>query len=146
MGFESDLLAGVATLLEAAGVGSWSPSAALSSGATAITLGKLPTNVDAAVSLALYPVTDDPSLSDSVLGLQVMSRTAPGDDPRPHLDLSAAVFDQLHGLHDTDLSTGVRVVEAERRSGASLGQDDLKRWMRSDNYYVTVHRPSLNRQ
>jgi hypothetical protein len=144
MGFTSDLTAGVAQLLAAANVASWSPSAAYASGVTGIVVGKMPPSPDAAVALMTYAVSDDPTLSDSVTGLQVMTRTG-GADPTTTNDLSDAIFDQLHGLSGVTLSTGVRVVMCERRSGVSLGQDDLKRWVRSDNYYATCWRPSPHR-
>jgi hypothetical protein len=96
------------------------------------------------MTLTPYPVSDDPTLADSVVGLQVMTRKA-GADPRPTNDLADDAFDQLHGLHDVDLSTGIHVVSCVRRSGVMLGQDDLRRWLRSDNYYVTAYRPAPNR-
>ena len=145
MGYQNDLLVGFAQLLAGASVGVWSTGAAYGAGDTGITLQALPTSPDAAVALSTYPVTDDPTLSDSVTGLQVMTRTA-GADPRTTNDLADSVFDELQGLSGFDLSTGLRVVFCEHRSGSLLGQDDLKRWSRSDNYYVTAHRPSPNRQ
>ena len=145
MGFESDLLVGIAELLAGASVGVWSETATYGASDTAITLRKMPATPDSALALSTYGVSDDPTLSDGVTGLQVRSRAA-GPDPRPHDDLADAVFEQLQGLHDVTLATGVRVVFVERRSFLDLGQDALHRWERSDNYYVTTHRPSLNRQ
>ena len=145
MGYQNDLLVGFAQLLADATVGTWSTSAAYSAGDKGITLQVLPTSPDDVIALSTYPVTDDPTLSDSVTGLQVMTRQT-GADPRPTNDLADSVFDQLQGLAGVDLSTGLHVVFCEHRSGSLLGQDDNKRWSRSDNYYVTTHRPSPNRQ
>jgi hypothetical protein len=89
-------------------------------------------------------VSDDPSLSDSVTGLQVVTRAA-GQDPRPTDDLTDDVFDVLHGAHGVDLATGIRVVEALHRSGSTQGQDENGRWRFASNYYLTTHRPSPNR-
>ena len=143
-GHRTNLLTGVAVLLDAAAVAVWNATGAYSPTQTGIVLKVVPQSPDAVVTLTTYSVSDDPTLSDTVMGLQVITRAA-GQDPRAVDDLSDAVFDQLHGLHDTDLSTGLHIVQCLHRSGASLGQDDLHRWANTDNYYVTTHRPSLNR-
>lgn len=143
--FDTDLATGVAVLLDAASIGTWKPTGVYASGDTAIVLDELPQAPDAAIALAVYPITDDPALSDSVAGLQVMTR-AGGQDPRVVRGIASSVFDQLHGLYGYALSTGIRVVNIERRGGASLGKDSLNRWGRVDNYYVTCWRPSTHRQ
>lgn len=143
-GFQTNLLTGFATLLNAASVGVWLTSGQYAPNDIAIVRKFVPQSPDSVIALSTYPVTDDPSLSDSVLGLQVWTRMA-GTDGSPVDDLADAIFDQLHGLHDVTLSTGVKVVQCLHRGGASQGQDDLHRWSRSDNYYVTVWRPSPNR-
>jgi hypothetical protein len=125
-------------------VAKWNATGAYADTDTAILLKVMPPTPDNAVVLSTYPVTDDPTLADTVTGLQVRTR-AGGADPRPVDDLADAVFDQLQGLHDLTLSTGVRVVAVEHKGGSSLGQDDLKRWARVDNYYVTTYRPGPNR-
>jgi hypothetical protein len=140
-GYQTNLTTGIAVLLADAGVASWSPTAAYDVTATGILLKVMPPEPDNAVTLSTYPVSDDPTLADTVTGLQVMTR-AGGADPRPVDDLADAVFDQLQGLHDLTLSTGVRVVMVEHKGGSSLGQDDEKRWARVDNYYVTTYRPA----
>jgi hypothetical protein len=144
VGATNDLLTGFADLLGAAGAAKWNASGAYADTDTGIYVQVTPPSPDGAVILTTYPVSDDPTLADSVVGLQAMTRMG-GLDPRPVNDLSDAIFDQLHGLHDVALSTGVHVVECVRRSGVLLGQDDLRRWLRSDNYYVTTYRPGPNR-
>lgn len=143
-GYQTNLLTGVAVLLDAASVADWDAGGQYESGDTGIVLRTIPQSPDAIVALSTYVVSDDPSLSDTVTGLQVLAR-AGGQDPRTVDDLADAIYDQLHGLHDTLLSTGIHVIECLRRSGTPLPQDDLHRWSRSDNYYVTTHRPSPNR-
>jgi hypothetical protein len=144
-GFQTNLSTGIAQLLAAAGVGTYrSDGSSYLASEKAIVIKLVPESPDAIFALSTYPVSDDPSLSDSVIGLQVTTR-AGGQDPRAVDDYADAAFDQLHGLHDATLATGVHVVECLHRSGSSLGQDDLKRWGRVDNYYVTVWRPSPNR-
>jgi hypothetical protein len=144
MGFQSDFTAGIAQLLATANVAVWNPTGTYAPTDTGIMVEVVPPAPDNVVMLAHYVVQDDPTLSDSVIGLQVHTRTG-GQDPRTTSDLADAVFDQLHGLHDLTLSTGVRVVEIVRRSGAFIGQDELQRWSRTDNYYATVYRPGPNR-
>lgn len=143
-GFESDLLEGIADLIAQAGIATWSPNAVYAAGQTGIVIDKVAQSPDRLVILSDYPVSDDPTLSDSVVGVQVRTRWA-GQDPRPVKDLSGSIFDLLHGMPARTLSTGVRVTWCRRNSGASLGQDDSDRWARSDNYYFGVHRPSSNR-
>lgn len=144
MGYQRDLLEGVAQWLADAGVGVWNPTGVYGSGDTGIILRTLPGSPDRVIVLSSYTVSDDPSLSDSVTGLQVITRWG-GADPRPTDDLTDAVFNQLHGATGVDLVTGVRVVEALHRSGVTLGQDQNQRWRTSSNYYLTTHRPSLHR-
>lgn len=144
-GYQTNLTEGFAQLLAAAGVGAWNPTGVYQSTDLGILLKLLNATPDNAIALTAYPVTDDPTLSDTVTGLQVMTR-AGGQDPRPVDDIADAVFNQLQGLHDTDLATGVHVVLVEHKGGSSMGQDDLHRWSRVDNYYVTAWRPSSHRQ
>lgn len=143
-GYQTSLMTGIAELLDAADVADWSTAGVYASDARAIFLKVIPQSPDTAISLTTFPVTDNASLSDTVTGLQVRTRAA-GQDPRDVDDLADAIFDQLHGLHDVTLASGLRVVQCLHQGGGSLGQDDLKRWGRSDNFYVTTWRPSLNR-
>jgi len=144
--FETNLTTGLAVLLAGSGIGlSWSPTGAYDPLSTGITLGKLTQSPDNVVTLQAYGVSDDPSLSDSVLGVQVICRCG-GQDKRPSDDLADEIFNLLHGARAVTLSTGVYVVQCLRNSAASLGQDVNERWMNTANYYVTVYRPSANRQ
>jgi hypothetical protein len=143
-GYQTNLMTGIAQLLAAANVATWNTSGAYAANETGIFIKAVPQTPDAAISLTTYPVADNASLSDTVTGLQVRTRAA-GQDPRAVDDLADAIFDQLHGLHDVTLASGLRVVQCLHQGGGSLGQDDLKRWGRSDNFYVTTWRPSLNR-
>lgn len=143
-GYEEQLFEGLATLLAGAAVGEFSPSGAYATGAIAITDKILPASPDSAIALAQYVVADDPTLSDSVIGLQVRTRAA-GEDSRLVDRLAGAVFNQLHGLADFDIADGIRIVFAERRSGTTATRDELRRWSRIDNYYLTLWRPSPHR-
>lgn len=143
-GYQTNLTTGFAQLLAGAGVGVWNPTGVYAETDTGLLLKVMPPQPDNAVALSTYPISDDPTMADTITGLQVMSRAA-GQDPRQVDDLADLIFDQLQGLHDVTLSTDVRVLAVEHKGGSSLGQDDLKRWVRSDNYYVTTYRPGPNR-
>lgn len=142
--FDTAFLEGFAQLLASAGAGTWRSNGVYAPAETAIVLGGLPASPDRVVALASYAVDDDPSLSDSVIGLQLTTRWG-GQDPRAVGRLTSRCFDALHGLHDTDLPTGVRVVQCLRRSATSTGQDANQRWRTVQNFYVTTHRPSAHR-
>lgn len=144
MGFSRNLLEGLAQFLEDQSVGVWSATGSYQATDTAIVVQTVPETLPRLVSLSRYPVSDDPSLSNSVVGVQVLTRWD-GADPRPVDDLDDLIFEVLHGRTNLLLSTGVRIVQCLRQSGAPLGQDSSKRWSRSTNYYLDVHRPSANR-
>lgn len=144
--FDVAFLEGFAQLLAASPspVATWKPSGSYSASETGIVLGLLPATPDQVVTLVAYGVEDDPSLSDSVIGLQVTTRWG-GQDPRGTARLTGLVFNRLQGLHDFDLASGVHVVQCLRRSWTSIGQDANARHRTTQNFYVTVHRPSANR-
>lgn len=143
--FQSNLLTGLAVLLDEQGLGTFrGDETAYEPEETAIVLGKLPQTPDRAIALTSYPVEDDDELSDSILGVQVRTRWE-GEDLRLVTDLSDEIFDYLHGREGFTLSTGITIVLCERNSGAPLGQDENRRWEHSDNYYLTLWRPSENR-
>ena len=145
MGFETDLTNGFAVLLSTAGIGQWRPDGTAYTGILpAITVRKMPEAPNAAITLSTFDVSNEPALSVSVIGLQIMTRAA-GADPRGTDDLSAAIFDQLHGRTRFALSTGVQVTSVYRKSSISLGEDDVLRWTTSSNYYVEVWRPGTYR-
>ena len=145
-GFQTDLLTGLAAYLAGLtpALGTYNTSGAYTALQTGIVLGAVPQDPDRVITLTAYGISDDAGLSDSVVGVQVRCRWG-GQDPRPVDDLADAIFDVLHNLKHPTLSTGVTIVQCLRRSHASLGQDDSRRWMTASNYAVTVHRPSAHR-
>lgn len=144
MSFTSDMFAGLAQVLVDAGVGSYSPTTAYAPTDTAIVSKVLPADPDNAIALTFYPVSDDATLGDSVIGIQVMTRAA-GTNADAVDALDDAVFAAFQSLPDQTLSTGIDVLIIERRSGTSMGKDDVQRWMRSSNYYAQVYRPATHR-
>ena len=143
MGFTSDLLAGVAQLLDADGVATWNPSGAYNNSEIGIVIGAPSQDPPSLVALATYNNTDDPAASDSTVFLQVRTR-APDDDPRKANALSGGVFNSLQGLRKT--VNGIRIVYGKRNSSYPLGIDDNGRQERTDNYELMVHRPSPHRE
>ena len=145
-GWTTTLLTGFAEYLAAAGVGTWhaDPADPYTAGETAIVLGAMPPEPERCIVLASYPVSEDIAQADVTVGVQV--RTRGGSDPRDVGDLDDAVFDVLHGATALELG-GVLVVQAYRRSSASLGQarDQTGRWERSSNYYFDAMRPTAAR-
>ena len=145
----TNLLTGLATELQTAGLGTYSTSGAYTALQTGIVFGNVPQSPDRIITLTAYGVGgDDPTLSDTVTGLQVLTRWN-GADKRPVDDLDDSIFDLLHGVTHLTVGTGgdaVHVVQCLRTSGpASLGMDENHRWVVSSNYLVTVHRPSPHR-
>lgn len=144
-GYQRKLLTGCAQWFADASLGTWkSDGSAYGAGDTGIVLRTITQAPDRLIVLSTYSVDDDPALSDTVTGLQVVTRWG-GSDPRFTDDLTDAVYDLVHGAHDFDLTTGIHVVEALLQSGITLGQDANNRWRTSSNYYLTTHRPSPNR-
>lgn len=149
--FELDTILGFANVAAdnaAAKVKLWSendaagePNPAQPVGSVAIFVDVWPADMDS-VTLADYPVSDDPSLSDSVIGVQVTIRCT---DKAKAKAITSDLFNLFHGRWGGTLGS-VRLVSAARRSGASLGQNASGRIGRTENYYLTVHRPSANRQ
>lgn len=141
--FLGDFAEGFAQLLTAAGLG-LSYADTYTAGQTGIGLMKFPLELDNAVALAPYPLTDSPALNSSEIGLQIKTRMA-GEDPRAVWALDDAIANFLLGNYPLTLPTGVRIVTLQRTSSGSLGQDDAKRWNWTSNYPCSVYRPSLHR-
>lgn len=93
------------------------------------------------VTITDYTVSDDPSLSDSVMGIQV---TIKHQDRLKVRAISGDLFNLFHGRWGGMLGT-VTLVSALRASGTNTGQDSNERQGRIDNYYLTLHRPSAHR-
>jgi hypothetical protein len=137
--FDVEFRAGFGQYLAAQEIGEWGGPFSLTD--TGIVDGGLPSTPENAIALASYSISDDPTNSDSVIGLQVTVR-AKGQDPRPTGRMTSKVYDQLHGMTSVRLPGGVYVVQCYRQSWTSLGQDENNRWREVSNFYVTVHRPS----
>lgn len=146
-GPSTDLVDGIAAQLAVTVDGvSYDPTGAYPTDTTGIFDEVMPDGdsvPDRCVTLTTYPLGDDPTLSDSTVGLQVRVRSA-GEDPRDAKDLDDAIFDALQAIAPVTLG-GIRIVNFTRTSGVSLGQDERKRWHRSSNYTLDIWRPSTYR-
>lgn len=156
--FELDLILGVANLAaenENAEVPLWSERSAVWDDVAHAYApnppqpeGAVPIFVDATqqdgpyVLLSDYTVDDDPSLSESTIGIQVTIRS---QDRTEIKGITSDLFALLHGRWGGMLGP-VRLVSAQRASGTNVGQDSNLRMGRTENYYLRVHRPSTNRQ
>lgn len=138
MSWENDLLAGLAQHLADNGIGAWRPDTAYADGETAIVLNIVPPQPDQAITLGLYLDEPVPGLTDLTAAVQIRMRTGP--DPNELADLADAVYQLLHesGPHVWGVAY---VTTIWRDSVAVLGQDQLGRLERADNYYLRGHRP-----
>jgi hypothetical protein len=137
---------GFAQLLASLGTGlTWRANLAYVAGETGIYPMSLPAATpNRAVALAPYPLSADPTLSQSEIGLQVVSRGA-ANDYRDVWLIDDAVQKALLGLYPITLANGVRVEALQWTSGGSMGLDDSQRCKWSSNFTVRTYRPSTNR-
>jgi hypothetical protein len=93
--------------------------------------------------LTAYVVTDNPTQPETRFGVQVHVRGT--QDPRDVDELGDAIFSVLHGLTGAQFGT-VFAEQVLRQSSITMGQDETKRWMRADAYYIDVGvPPTINR-
>lgn len=137
MGYENDIVTAVAERLAAEDIADWDPTGAYlaNTGKPAIFIQAYPDIARPIISLSPYLVAAVLDPNDSVLGLQVRTRTE-GRDPRPVNDLDSSIFRALHGQRGIALA-GYRITKILFQSGASMGQDGSDRWGRSANFYIT---------
>lgn len=138
--WESDLLVGIAELLDGQGVGTYRATGTYAADETAIVFGELPTSPDRAIGLALYNgAADEPTQNLSHPRLQLMVRGGRGL-PLDAGDVATAAFMVLQGVEHRDYGTA-HLVQALRVSAVPLGVDDNRRTQRADNYQLDVNTP-----
>jgi hypothetical protein len=145
--FLIDLCGGLAQYLAEANIGlTYSETGVYTASQTGIAIMAVPPTPNRLVVLTPVPLGDDPTLANSIVGLQIRTRST-GADPRDVLALDDAIADQLLGNYPLRLSTGVQIGTLTRTSAVSLGQDDATppRWGWSSNYRITVYRPGQHR-
>lgn len=136
------ILAGLAQLLHDNDIGAWRPHGAYAPDEIAIVLGDLPQSPEKAVGISDYPVSSDPKLSDTIIGVQARIR---GDlHPGTVRDLRDAVYDAWHALSHFELVSeagNILVTQVNWQSAAPLGPAEGGQFQRSENYYVWFNRP-----
>ncbi len=91
------------------------------------------------VTLTEYPVTDEDG--DTISGIQVRITCADGDRVKGiSSDLYALFHERWGGMLGR-----VKLVNASRTSGTNMGRDSEDRLVRTENYYLRVHRPAPHR-
>ena len=137
MGYENDIVTAVAEMLDAKGIAEWDPTGVYSATGTlpAVFIQAVPEIARPIITLSAYPVHGALDPNDSVLGLQVRTRSE-GRDPRATNQLDGDVYVALHGKRGIAFA-GYRITKILFQSGASLGQDAAGRWERSSNFYIT---------
>lgn len=98
-------------------------------------------NVPGLIIRPYGPAGDDPSLSDSVVSIQLEFQ-GPSSRVIPAADYA---FDRLQGFWGGTLGT-VKVQHVERVSASGFGSDETQNYKQTENYYLKVHRPSTHRQ
>lgn len=140
----TDLLVGVAELLQAQGAGTWNGlTAAVTTTptATAITIRQTTPAPDRSITLTDYPVTSNARLTDTLTGLNVRIRGT--RDPSSASDIAGKVYTALHALGRATLGTApnqVLVADIYLQSAAQVGPDANGRAVLSVNYYVSWNR------
>lgn len=145
MSTTSDLLDGLAAILDSAAITVDKTGSNYLPGDTALTFKNLPASPDRVVCLSPFGANSDhPEIPMGVQPVQVRVRGT--SDPRDVDELADSVFAVLHGAINRTFGS-VHVVQVLRTSSIPLGMDDQsRRWERSDNYDCYMDYPtSTNR-
>lgn len=135
-GYTTQLLTGIATLLDAEGVGTYDEAAVITDPDTGIFRASMPAEPNRAIALNAYPV-EDSDLTVAVTGVQIRMRA--GRDPGAVDDLADEVWAVLHNRQHYDVS-GVHVEISWRQSQAWIGKDDHGRMELTSNFYFRTVR------
>jgi len=137
----TDLLSGVAGVLQAGGVVTWrTDGSAYLSSETGLTFKDMPPDPDRLVVLTTFGASDNPKLPLGQPQIQVRFRGT--TDPRDVDDLGDSAFVLLHGLTDRVFGS-CHLIQMLRVNSIPLGMDQQsRRWERSDNYALDVDYPA----
>ena len=134
----SQLLTGLAELMQEANLGVYRPDGTVKDYETGIFLHRMPEGPDKAYALTPYPV-EDTGLTDVIDAVQIRMRA--GMDPLEVSDMADAVRDLLHMRENTWFGE-LRASLIWRQSQAPMGQDTHGREELTSNYYVRSTRLS----
>lgn len=142
----SDLLDGLGTLLDVAGLATYTPGGSYTTSDTGFYIALMPPGsegtppgTDRAVVAAVYASTDN--ATQALTRLRVQLRFRGTADPLDVTGLADAAFELLHG--QTGLTFGTcHVIQILRLSQGPVSQDERERWERRDNYVIDVNPPA----
>lgn len=141
MSFTNDLLAGIATALDGAGVAKYrSDNTAYLPGESAVRFRLMPVLPNRCVAINAYLAHDEVLQSRSRIGVQLMFRGNP-DDGADVDDFADNAFQVLQTLTGVQMGS-TWLIQLLRTSYAWHGQDDEKRYLRGDNYYADINVPT----
>lgn len=135
MSFTTDLIAGLAEWLDAAGAGTWNPD-----DTSSIVDGALPDEVEQGIGLTPYNLSADSTVSDVVQPVQLYLR----GDAAWVKETADLVFDEWHGQVERTIG-GIRCALIELNSDVPMGVDQRGRTERALNYQIHAHRPTASR-
>lgn len=138
MGFNADLLVGLATLLRDGGQGQFSQDGSYADDRPGIYLGTDPGRLSETLTMNTYPV-EDTDLTNVTVGVQMRLRG--GRDPLRVSGRCDDLYDLLHNRQHYQLN-GVHVNLSWRQSGTWVGQDSDQRMERVENFYFRAERPA----
>lgn len=139
MSIQNDLLDGIAQLIAANNLATYrSDGSDYLDTETGIVFKAVNPKPDRIITMTAYGVTDNPTMPEARLGVQLRFRGT--TDPRDVDDLGDSVYQILHGLTGIQFN-GVFAEQVLRVSSITLGQDAAKRWERADAYYIDTGLP-----
>lgn len=142
MGYVSDLLAGLATTANAAGLGvyPYTAGATVPDGSAAVFLKDMPDQPDRCVALAAYNPVDSPDQPTGSISVQMRFRGLAAD-VRDVDDLADAWFQFFQGLIYLPCGS-CEVQQILRKSSLPGGRDGSRRWERTDNWDCDLWLPA----
>ncbi|QLF82700.1 tail terminator [Microbacterium phage Cicada] len=140
MSFTEDLVNGLGAYLGDLPLFTWREDGNYQAGEWGLFAITAPQNTRAVVIRPFF-TSDDPSLSDSVVSVQLEFRGTKREVVRGMDE----VFDALHGFWSGKLGT-VRVQTITHSPGSPLTVDEAGNHRHTDNYDLAVYRPSSHRQ
>lgn len=129
----------VCQMIANAGIGEISPTATYTPGAAAIVPLNVPAFPDRAVVVNVVPLSDNVTLPEGRVMVQVRVRGAQ-NAPFDASDMSSAIRDVLHGQSNLDWGA-VKVIQMNRQLSVPNGQDASKRQEQINQFYLDVSFP-----
>lgn len=137
--FSTDLLAGVAQMLDDAGIATYNETGVYTAGQVGVFFSVMPDQPDRCVVLEDYGVSDQIEQAMSTRGIQFRVR---GDaDPFPVKQMRDAIFVLFHNATRFALGS-VYVDQMYQHSSIALGRDQANRWIESLNFYADLDLPA----